>query len=109
MSVDESELRKLADLARLGLGEDEARRLARDLDRLLGWLQQVRDVGIDADAQASETVHAGERAMPLRPDVARPGLPRDVLTAGAPSAPAGLFEVPKVLGGGEDPDDGDSP
>jgi aspartyl-tRNA(Asn)/glutamyl-tRNA(Gln) amidotransferase subunit C len=92
--VDEREVRKLAQLAHLSLSDAEIREAAGHLDALLQYVARIASIDVSG---ASETIHVGERATPLRPDVVVPGLPREVVTAGAPSAPAGLFEVPKVV------------
>jgi aspartyl-tRNA(Asn)/glutamyl-tRNA(Gln) amidotransferase subunit C len=34
----------------------------------------------------------------MRPDVARPSLPQDVVLAGAPAAEDGRIRVPRILG-----------
>ena len=96
-SVDETEVRRLAELARLALSDAEVATMTSHLDSLLGYIARIQALDVTG---ATQTVHVGGRSTPLRPDVARPGFPREVMTAGAPSAPAGLFEVPKVLGAG---------
>jgi aspartyl-tRNA(Asn)/glutamyl-tRNA(Gln) amidotransferase subunit C len=93
-SVSEHDVRHLARLAHLALSDAEVRDVTVQLDRLLAYVAQIQAIDVTG---ASETIHVGLRATPLRPDVARPGLPRPLVTAAAPAAPAGLFEVPKVL------------
>jgi aspartyl-tRNA(Asn)/glutamyl-tRNA(Gln) amidotransferase subunit C len=77
------------------------RQVTRNLGVLLDYIAQLQAIDV---SDATEAVHVGNRPTPLRVDDARPGLPREVVTAGAPAAAAGLFEVPKVVetGGPED-------
>jgi aspartyl-tRNA(Asn)/glutamyl-tRNA(Gln) amidotransferase subunit C len=94
----ESEVRQVARLAHLALDDDEVREAATQLRRLLAYVEQIAAIdvsGVQADAACRSDTE------PLRPDVARPGLPRDVIMSQAPAAAAGLFEVPRVIGPGD--------
>jgi aspartyl-tRNA(Asn)/glutamyl-tRNA(Gln) amidotransferase subunit C len=93
------DVKRVARLAHLALTEDELAQVTRNLDRLLDYVAQLQAIDVGG---ASETVHVGTRPTPLRADAVRPGLPREVVTATAPAAEAGLFQVPKVVeSGGE--------
>ena len=94
MAFDEAEIRNLARLAHLALPPEEIREIAGHFERLLGYIAQIQAIDVEG---VSETVHAGDAATPLRPDVARPGFPREIMTAAAPAAAAGLYEVPRVV------------
>ena len=94
MAFDEAEVRILARLAHLALSDAEIRETAGHFERLLGYIAQIQAIDVTG---VSETVHACDATTPLRPDIARPGLPREVMTAAAPAAAAGLFEVPRVV------------
>jgi aspartyl-tRNA(Asn)/glutamyl-tRNA(Gln) amidotransferase subunit C len=93
----EDDVRKLARLAQLRLQPGQEARVAGDLEALLAWIAQLQAIDVEG---ASETVHLGASEAPLRPDAARTGLPREILTRDAPSAVSGLFEVPRVLSRG---------
>ena len=97
MTFREEDVRKLALLAHVGLDAAEITRAATDLDALLAYIAQLEAIDV---GDASEAVHVGPRAARLRPDIVRPGLPREVLTRDAPSAAYGLFEVPRVVSRG---------
>ena len=94
MAFDEAEIRNLARLAHLALSDEEIRETAAHFERLLGYIAQIQAIDV---AGIGETVHADDAGAPLRPDVARPGFPREVMTASAPAAAAGLYEVPRVV------------
>lgn len=94
MAFDHRDVEKLADLARLALTPQQVAATASQLDRLLAYVDQLQDIDVEG---ASETVHVGDRATPMRPDTCRPGLAPEAATAGAPQAADDLFWVPKVI------------
>jgi aspartyl-tRNA(Asn)/glutamyl-tRNA(Gln) amidotransferase subunit C len=89
-AIDESTIRRLAELATAGR-----------LERLLEYVARIQAVEVDAVEESSPVESGG---APTRPDEARPGLPIELATAGAPAVRDGLFEVPRVLGGEADED-----
>ena len=91
MAVSDEDVRKLARLARLELTDGEVARAASDLGQLLEYIAQIQAVDCSGASEPAHPLGA------LRDDVARPGLPRDLLTRDAPSAAHGLFEVPRVV------------
>lgn len=89
---------RIAELARLSLTSDERALFTRQLADILAYAEQVQEVDTDG---IPPTSHACASAAALREDQERPGLPRDEALAAAPDADraAGLFKVPRVLGG----------
>ena len=84
----------VAQLARLRVEPEEARRLGRDLDGVLdhvSTLQALDTEGVDA------FVPEAVAADPWRDDVVVPGLDRSVALAGAPAARDGQFWVPRIV------------
>ena len=99
MSVTEKEVRHVAKLARLALGEDEIARMVPELNNILGWVEQLGEVDTDG-VEPLTAVIANE--LRLRDDVvdADPltaGGRRDDILANAPDAQHGFFAVPKVI------------
>jgi len=94
LAVSEEEVRGLARLACLDLSDAEVASMTGHLTRLLGYVELLQRIDV---AGAPETTHVGDAGLLLREDVARPGYPRAAMTAGAPAAEAGLFEVPRVI------------
>lgn len=94
MGFSQDDVKALAQLAHIELRPEQAPRVAADLERLLAYIALIQAIDVDG---VSETAHLGCAAAPLREDVARPGLRRDVLTRDAPAAAHGLFEVPRVV------------
>ena len=89
---------RIAELARLALTSDERALFARQLAEILAYAEQVQEVDTTGVPPMS---HACATAESLRDDQERPGLSRAEALAAAPDADraAGLFKVPRVLGG----------
>ena len=92
------EVARIAALARLELTPDETELFAEQLGAILSYFEDLRradTTNIPPTAQVG-TLSAG----PLRDDISRPCLDRDVLLREAPDADldAGLFAVPRVIG-----------
>ena len=92
------EVERIASLARLALTAEERELFARQLTSILQYAEQLREVDTTGVAPTS---HPLALRTPLREDGTRPSLPRDEALRGAPEADprAGLFKVPRVLGG----------
>jgi aspartyl-tRNA(Asn)/glutamyl-tRNA(Gln) amidotransferase subunit C len=93
-----SDVERIAALAQLELTDTEKQLFTRQLADILAYAEQVQAIdtsGIAATAQ----VLAGPRAE--REDEPRPSLPIADAMANAPDADpdAGLFRVPRVIGG----------
>ncbi len=94
-TLSRNDVAHLARLARLAVTDEE-------LDLFAGQLTVVLDavarVGEAAAEDVPPTTHAVPMTNDMRPDVARPSLPRDVVLAGAPAAEDDRFRVPRILG-----------
>jgi aspartyl-tRNA(Asn)/glutamyl-tRNA(Gln) amidotransferase subunit C len=92
------EVVRIAHLARLSLTTEERDLFARQLTAVLQYAEQLREVDTEGVAPTS---HPLALSAPLREDEARPSLPRLEALDQAPDADreAGLFKVPRVLGG----------
>jgi len=91
MDID---VQKVAMLARIRLTDDEASELAPQLNKILGYVDQLAAVNTDG---ITPTAHPHDAAMPLRANVVTNGNRRDALQAVAPKTEAGLYVVPKVI------------
>ena len=96
LTIDDVE--RIAALAHLELTGEEKRLFTKQLADILGYADQVQ--GVDTSGvPATAHVHS---AQPVeREDEPRPSLPLADALAGAPdaAADAGLFRVPRVIGG----------
>jgi aspartyl-tRNA(Asn)/glutamyl-tRNA(Gln) amidotransferase subunit C len=88
------DVKRVAKLARLALADEDAARMQKQMDAILGYMAELDalDVG-----DVSPTFHAVPMDAPLRPDVVTRSLPHDEAFAAAPEVEANGFAVPKVL------------
>ena len=70
MSVTDKEVRHVAKLARLALGEDEIARMVPELNNILGWVEQLGEVDTDG-VEPMTAVIAND--LRLRDDVVNDG------------------------------------
>jgi len=100
--VSRQEVRRVARLAKLALGDAEEERLARELSAILEYVDLLR--GIDDEAVPDAAIPLAPPSAEGRPDEPAPGVPRTAILALAPDADpgTGTFRVPPVLdlGGG---------
>ena len=93
-----ADVERIATLAQLALTDDEKRLFTRQLADILAYAEQVQAVDTSG-VPATAHVHATARGE--REDVPRPSLSVEDAVANAPDADreAGLFRVPRVIGG----------
>lgn len=89
--IDREQVLHVARLARLELSEDEVTKISGELSNILGHIEKISELDLDGVPPTSHTV---EVANALRPDEARPCLPREVALAQAPDATDEGFRVP---------------
>ena len=99
MSVTREEVAKIAQLARIRMGEGDLDRLVPEFNKILDWVEQLGEVDT-SDVEPMTAVIPQE--MRLRDDVidADPktgGGRRDDVLANAPVAEHGFYGVPKVI------------
>jgi len=93
MPIDPGEVRRLARLARLRIEADEAEALARDLERVVGYIDSLADVALPEDADALTYFSSDV----TRDDHAGPCLDHDEALANAPEHDDAFFLVPKIV------------
>ena len=93
MAVTIDDVRHIASLARLGLTDDRAVQLMREMNTILGHMDELSKVdtrGLD------EAVGSGARALPLRDDGGAPIPLARSLDAFAPAVREGFLAVPRL-------------
>lgn len=88
-------VRKVAELARLSLPEEDLARWAGQLARIVGYIDQLKQIPEEAFAAP-----AGGEATPVREDAPVPGHGEEALAANAPRLSHGFGVVPRVVGPG---------
>ena len=94
MSLDRSDVEKIAHLARMALDESQLAAYAKDLTDILGLVEQLESADTHAVEPMSHPLHMAQR---LRPDEVTEENHRDAYQAVAPKVENGLFLVPKVI------------
>ena len=94
MSVNEQQVRHVARLARLALGDDEIAKMVPELNNILNWVEQLGEVDTDGVEPLTSVVASG---LPMRDDVVTMGGDPARVTANAPKSVNNFFVVPKVV------------
>jgi aspartyl-tRNA(Asn)/glutamyl-tRNA(Gln) amidotransferase subunit C len=93
MAVNESDVRHIAGLARLGLEADRVPALVAELNTILSHMDALSKVKTDG---AQEAIGVGDGGMPLRDDAGPPlSLVRD-MSSFAPAVKDGFLIVPRL-------------
>jgi aspartyl-tRNA(Asn)/glutamyl-tRNA(Gln) amidotransferase subunit C len=88
------DVKYVAHLARIRLSPDEERKLGRQLDDILSYIEKLKEVDVSG---VEPTAHAFPLVNVTRADEARPSLPQDKAMKNAPVSANGLFMVPKIV------------
>ncbi len=92
--ISREEVERIAALARLSLSNDEAERMATELDTILGYVETLAEVDT---AGIAPTSHVIPLPTPLREDRGGPSLDPELAVANAPEREGTAFVVPKVI------------
>lgn len=95
MSLSRADVEKVSLLARLRLTDDELDTMTTQLGRVVGYVEQLREVNTDS---VEPMAHALDMHNVFRDDVLRASLPRDEALASAPKRDSECYRVPAVLG-----------
>jgi len=96
------DVRRVAELANLELTAEEEPRMQRDLNAILGHIDQLNELdtsGVPAMAQVGEMLGGTslDHGEALRMDELRPSLDRTQVMSAAPDTDGRFFKVPKVI------------
>ena len=91
--ISEEQVRHVANLARLGLTEEELLRMGGELGAILGSIEKIQELDL-ADVQP--TANPLDLTNVLRPDEPRAELPREEALSQAPEPADDLFAVPRI-------------
>jgi aspartyl-tRNA(Asn)/glutamyl-tRNA(Gln) amidotransferase subunit C len=94
MSVDKDTVRRIARLSRLALDEKRVEPMVQELNGILAWVEQLKEVDIEGIAPLTSVV---EQRLKMRDDVVTDGGNADALMSNAPGGEDHFFVVPKVV------------
>lgn len=93
MKIDRDEASRIAKLAHLEFDEPGLERMAAEMTKILTYIDQLREVGVEGFEES------GQLVTPFREDEPHPSVDRDAVARNAPAWRDGFFVVPKVIGG----------
>ena len=94
MSLDRSDVEKIAHLARLAISEDEKDRYAADLSNILSLVEQMNAADTGGVSPMAHPLHMVQR---LRDDEPAEPNQRELFQQIAPATEDGLYLVPRVV------------
>ena len=94
MSVDAATVRRIAHLARIAVTESEVPHLQGELNAMLAFVEQLREVNVDGIDPMTSVM---PMEMKKRHDVVNDGEIADEVVANAPETQDHFFLVPKVV------------
>ncbi|MEM8600395.1 MAG: Asp-tRNA(Asn)/Glu-tRNA(Gln) amidotransferase subunit GatC [Bacteroidota bacterium] len=99
MSLDPTEVQRLARLARLQLDDAEQEGMAHALSSILAYVEQIQRVDTEGIPPMAHGIAESDEdlAARLRPDIEAPRIARDEALRNAPDADGTFVRVPKVI------------
>jgi aspartyl-tRNA(Asn)/glutamyl-tRNA(Gln) amidotransferase subunit C len=94
MSVDIDTVKRVARLARIAVGPDDAERMTGELNAILGFVEQLDEVDISGVEPMTSVI---PMAMKKRQDAVTDGDKAGDIVANAPATDENFFLVPKVV------------
>ena len=94
MSIDKDTVVRIARLSRIAMEDDALEPMAKELNGILAWVEQLGEVDTEGVEPMTGAIAA---TLPQREDSAQAGAPTDELLANAPEADDDFFVVPKVV------------
>jgi aspartyl-tRNA(Asn)/glutamyl-tRNA(Gln) amidotransferase subunit C len=94
MSVDAAAVRRIAQLARIAVQEDEVEPLRGELNAILAFVEQLGEVDIEGVEPMTSVT---PMRMKMREDIVTDGEIADAIVANAPASEDNFFLVPKVV------------
>ena len=92
--MDEATVRHVATLARLKLDDSEIARLAGELSKITGYIDQLGRLDLE---KVEPTVHPAAELNVYRDDEPRKSFKRETAIENAPESEQGFFKVPPVI------------
>jgi aspartyl-tRNA(Asn)/glutamyl-tRNA(Gln) amidotransferase subunit C len=94
MAIEQDEIEKVAELARIRISEDELGQVTDRITEILQMMDRLQTVDTDNVEPMANPMDATQQ---LRPDKVTEGNRRDAFQKIAPSVEDGLYLVPKVI------------
>ncbi len=94
MSVDKNTVKRVARLARIALPEERLEPMAKELNAILAWVEQLNEVDTSAVEPMTSVI---KMSLKMREDVVTDGKTAGAVVQNAAGAEDNYFAVPKVV------------
>lgn len=94
MKVTEQDIKTVASLSRLKIGEEEKSAVIEQLDKFLTYVENLQQIDTE---KIEPTTYALPMQNVFRKDEVKPSLDRELALSNAPLQEDGYFKVPRVL------------
>ena len=94
MKVDIQTVEKIAHLARLEYSDSEKENLAKEMNKILDWMDKLNEVNTD---NVQPLMHMSQELNVWRDDIVAPHLDHKKALYNAPKKDSDYFRVPKVI------------
>ena len=94
MSIDNSTVKKVAKLARIEINEEEETTLIAELNNILGWVDELKQVDTDS---IEPMLSVFNESMQMREDKSESNFDNSQILHNSPESNSGFFVVPKVV------------
>ena len=94
MSIDNKIVRKVSKLAKIRIKEEEETKLIKELNNILGWVDELKKVNTD---QIEPMLSVFNESMIMRKDEVSSETSDELVLKNAPESKSGFFVVPKVI------------
>lgn len=95
MPITLAEVKHVAALAKLSFTDEELAKIAKELDAIVGYVEQLKELNVD---DVPPTAHVLDLHNVFRDDKVEPWLTNAEALQNAPAQKKGYFSVPKVIG-----------
>ncbi len=98
MTLTKKEVEKIAELARLGISEEEKEKFSEDLSSVIGYVSKLSEINIEKvePMTGGTNLKSVVRKDDESKDIATDEMKADILNA-APDKENGYFKVPSIL------------
>ncbi|MGH8226141.1 MAG: Asp-tRNA(Asn)/Glu-tRNA(Gln) amidotransferase subunit GatC [Gammaproteobacteria bacterium] len=96
MAFDSASVQRLAHLARIGVDDPTAAALGEELDHILAMVDELTAAHVEGIVPMAHPLALAQR---LRADEVSEHPERDLYQENAPDTVAGVYRVPRVIGG----------
>ena len=97
MTITETEVRRVAELANLALTSEEIARMAHDMSDILTHIEKLNELDTSNVEPMTQVLYDAAATATLREDIERPSLSNTDALANAPISGAGYYKVPRVI------------